>query len=72
MGMYWMFKEEGEMKEMSKISSETDFDTWNSLWTSAQGDMIAAIKKLRRLEGFDFEQILGVFSIHLYKEYKEK
>lgn len=54
------------------INPEKDFMKWHSLHTAAEGNMITAIKQLRRLKGFDYEQILGVFSIHLYKEFKPK
>jgi len=37
-----------------------------------ESNIITAIKQLRRLEGFDYEEIPGVFSIHLYREFKFK
>jgi len=53
-----------------KISAEDDFWKWSNMFHSAEGDMISAIKKLLTLEGFDFEEIRGVFTVHLYRECK--
>ena len=55
---------------IDKISSETDFWKWSNMFHSAEGDMISAIKKLLTLEGFDFEEIRGIFIVHLYRECK--
>jgi len=54
------------------IRYDKDPDKWQSLHTAAESNIITAIKQLRRLEGFDYEEILGVFSVHLYKEFKHK
>lgn len=54
------------------IRYEKDPNKWHSLRTAAEGHIITAIKQLRRLEGFDYEEILGTFSIHLYNEFKNK
>jgi len=54
------------------IRYDKDPDKWQSLHMAAEGNIITAIKQLRRLEGFDYEEIPGVFSIHLYREFKFK
>jgi len=54
------------------IRYDKDPDKWQSLHTAAESNIITAIKQLRRLEGFDYEEIPGVFSIHLYREFKFK
>ncbi len=54
-----------------KIQFDEEPMKWTSLHSAAEGNIITAIKQLKRLEGFDFEQILGVFSLHLYKEFKK-
>lgn len=54
-----------------KIQFDEEPMKWTSLRSAAEGNIITAIKQLKRLKGFDFEQILGVFSIHLYKEFNQ-
>ena len=53
-----------------KISAETDYSQWIDLFHSAEGDMITAILKLLKLQGMDFEEIRGIFTVHLYRQCK--
>ena len=53
------------------IRYDKDPDKWHSLHMAAEGNIITAIKQLKRI-GCTYEEILGVFSIHLYKEFKDK
>lgn len=51
------------------ISYDRDPFKYISLRDAAESNMIVAIKQLRRLHGFNFDEILGVFSVHLYREF---
>lgn len=55
---------------MSEKISPDDFMRWSDIRTAAEGDMLAAIKKLRRLKGFTYAEILGLFTLHLYKDFR--